>query len=147
MSELIGRLSVRRLLQGMVAAEWLLISLGSWFGVQEEAGLPPEMRNFIREQLTRDDWQPVYFLAGGLFVAKFVASVGLMLLQRWARWLYALVFVVTALSMLWLRASLTGPIEAVFEYLATAVSGAVLAMIFIGPAREWFAAEPRGDTK
>jgi hypothetical protein len=133
----------------LIVAEIVLIGASAAVAFLPSETLPPEIDRWLSEE----GWPLLQWIEerGGAvtiasvavllaFVAAyFAALIGLLLLKRWARTLYVAVFVAGAPLYLFMGVTLTTPIAAFVDYLLAACSGAVLALLFIGPVQERFA--------
>jgi hypothetical protein len=105
-----------------------------WFS---ESGMSPLLR-WIGE---RGEAAAIaaFALAAAFVGAYFAALIGLLLLKAWARTLYIGVFIAGVILYPLMGAALTTPVAAAVDYLLAACTGAILALLFVGPVQERFA--------
>ncbi len=74
------------------------------------------------------------------FVAAYIAAlIGLFFLKRWARTLYLAMFIGGVILLPLMGAAITTPVAALVDYLLAACTGAIVALLFVGPVQERFA--------
>jgi hypothetical protein len=79
-------------------------------------------------------------LIGIGFVASYiVALIGLFFLKRWARTLYVALFIAGLILLPLMGAAITTPVAALVDYLLATCTGAIVALLFVGPVQERFA--------
>ena len=120
-----------------VVAEWSLVAATVALSLLREDLLPEPLRDWVADEATRESTgfeRGLLVVSVVALIAHLAASVGLLQLRRWAAWLYlattALVYVIAA----FLGPTVDDALGATVSELATAFSGAVIALAFFTDA-------------
>jgi hypothetical protein len=131
----------RRALKASIVVQWILIAAAVVFGFYEEGNLPETLRSYISEQdnmpITRTEIV-VLCLAIPLLIGEIISSVGIYRLKSWARTPYVACSVLITFVFLFLGPVVTPPIEGTLQYLANAIEGFVIALMYFSAVRESF---------
>jgi hypothetical protein len=125
------------ILRACVVLEWVLFVLYIALSFALADNLPAELRAWQDADAERHrDLHEWATLATGLLclLAAFVASVGLLFLQRWAAWLYLASKVVEYLVYPFSGPTVEHALADTAEELGILVSGAILALAFFSEA-------------
>jgi hypothetical protein len=133
----------------LIVAELLLGIASPLLAFTDTEPLPPELDAYLEGpgagvvmRLMQSDSNTVMYAAAvllvGFFMAYLASLIGLLLLKRWARLVYIATFFIGLVLWPLMGASISTPAADVVEYLLNTCSGAILALLFIGPVRERF---------
>ena len=128
-----------KVLRGLVIAEWVLILAAIAFGMLTT--LPPELQAYLDADTERplSTLESVVLPAGVLLVVgALVASVGVYFLRAWARPLYLGCAVLGLSLMPLLGPTIYGAVDGAVSDLASAVQGAILALLYFSEASGHF---------
>lgn len=76
-----------------------------------------------------------------LYLIPFVAFVGLYFFKNWGRYLLAFFLAVVLIGSFFFGVSISGPPETFFGEAGSLLDGAIMALAFLSPLRDRFAAE------
>lgn len=127
-----------RALRISIIIQWVLIVAAVVFGLYEEEHLPEMLRSYIVEQDSKPLAPGETMVAGsGLFliIGLLISSVGLYRLKSWARTPYVACSVLGAVLFLLLGPTVTPPIEGTLQYIANAVEGFTIALLYFSSTR------------
>lgn len=120
-----------------VVSEWIFIALGIVLSFMLESRLPEPLRAWLAADSARDPGARE-FLALMLFIPAslgwLAGSVGLLLLKRWAAWLYLVVVVVVLLLDCLLGPTVEHAVTMLYFNVSLVLSGLVLGLAFFSPA-------------
>lgn len=119
-----------------VALELALIVISIVLSMVLQPFLPEPLRAWIaeNEQQIRPADLMLFVLFIPLLIALVVASVGLLLLKRWAAWLYLYVNVLGLLLVPFMGPTVEHAVAEMFSEAATMLGGVVLALAFFSDA-------------
>jgi hypothetical protein len=80
--------------------------------------------------------QPLYY--GTWFGLWLIASVALIFLQNWARYLFLWLYALDVVLLLFSGFTVQGPVENSLTQLIAVLDGAILAMAYFSPLAEYF---------
>jgi len=127
-----------RALKISIIVQWVLIAAAVVIGLFEEHSLPEALRSYIVEQDNKPLSQSEMILFGtGLFLVLglIISSIGIYFLKTWARTLYVVCSVLGAVAFLFFGPVVTPPIEGTLQYMANALEGFTIALLFFSSAR------------
>lgn len=131
----------KRALRISIVVQWVLIVAAIAIGFYEERYLPDALRNYTIDQANKPISQTeivVLVLTIPLLIGGIISSVGIYRLKSWARTPYVACSILIAVIILFLGPAVTRPIEGTLEYLANAVEGFSIALMYFSSARESF---------
>lgn len=127
-----------RALKISIIVQWILIATAVGFGLYEERHLPEVLRSYIIEQDSKPLSQGEMIVMGSgllLITGLIISSVGIYLLKSWARTPYVVCSVLVAFLFLFLGPTVTPPIEGTLQYVANAVEGFIVALLYFSSIR------------
>ena len=130
--------SATRALKISIIIQWILIAAAVVFGLYEERRLPEMLRSYVIEQDSKPLSSGEMIVMGSgllLMVGLIISSVGLYRLKSWARTPYVACSVLGAILFLLLGPTVTPPIEGTLQYIANAVEGFTIALLFFSATR------------
>lgn len=131
----------KRALRISIVVQWTLIAAAVAIGFYEEGNLPEALRSYIIDQTNKPISQTeivVLVLTIPLLIGGIISSVGIYRLKSWARTPYVTCSILITFIFLFLGPAVTPPIEGTLEYLANAVEGFSIALMYFSSARESF---------
>ena len=127
-----------RALKISIIAQWILIAAAVVIGLFEERILPEALRSYLGEQdnkaLSQSEmilFAVVLFLVLGLIIS----SIGIYRLKTWARTPYVACSVLGAVLLLFAGPTVTPPISGTLQYLANALEGFSIALLYFSSTR------------
>jgi hypothetical protein len=125
----------------LVLAAFLCLVLGVVVDIAGESSLPELLQAYQQAEAEREpapvEWL-VFCVLLVLIVADIVATLGLVLFSRWAPKLYLVTSVGILLATPLIGPQVTTAWGATFDYASMLATGAVLALAFWSPVREYF---------
>ena len=116
-----------------IVAEWSLVIATIVLSFVLEDSLPSPLKEYVKAGADREI-QPsdIAGLLGGsiVIVAALIASAGLFLLKKWARWLYLAATLVGYALTFFAGPSVEHPLSAGLDDISAAVSGVILGIAF-----------------
>jgi hypothetical protein len=128
-----------RSLRILVVTDWCLAAIAIPLAFLLEPSLPPQFREFLALEQERP-FGVVELLQSAAMLLSIVlwvvGSVGLFLLQRWARPVYCAAVVTGVMFTPFVGPIVMAPLAAALEDASLIVSGLVLGIIYLSPGRE-----------
>jgi magnesium-transporting ATPase (P-type) len=131
----------RRALRVSIVMQWVLIVTAVVIGFYEEGNLPEALRRYIIEQDNKPISLTEMIVLGSsalLLIGLMISSVGIYRLKSWSRTPYVICSVLITFVFLFLGPVVTPPIEGTFQYLANAIEGFAIALMYFSSVRESF---------
>jgi hypothetical protein len=132
---------------GVLVAESLHMLLSGWF----DAMLPYALLEIKHSQHQGLQAPQLYLLIGvialAVLVCMFLGLVGVALYQWWGRTLYTLFWLADLLLMPLLSPQIHAPLEVAISEATLLAAGALLALVWLSPARELFARNAHSKTQ
>jgi hypothetical protein len=133
----------------LVIAEILLTILSVVLAFLPVGRLPPAVEDYLDEEGASPLMQLLDTDSVGLlvtvcailaaFVGAYVASlIGLLMLKHWARMLYVAIFIAGVALYPFMGAAIAPPVSSTVDYLLSACSGAIVALLCMNSVREHF---------
>ena len=120
-------MDARTVLRGSIVAQWILLIISAVLLEYFSRSLPPELRDFLNNS---DSEIPLILEGNPLLIVHFIASIGLVYLKNWARWVFLCSFAVTLTIPL--GPVVQHPIEALIESLVIISNGLIIGISFFG---------------
>ena len=117
----------RTVLRGSIIAQWILLIISAFLLDYFSNSLPPELHYFLNNS---DSEVPLILEGNPLLIVHFIASIGLLYLKYWARWVFLCSFVVTLTIPL--SPVVQHPIEALIESLIIISNGLIIGISLFG---------------
>jgi hypothetical protein len=130
-----------RALRISIVTQWILIIAGVVIGLYEDGHLPEPLRSYIVAQDNEPVSQSEMIVMGSsilFLIGLMISSVGVYRVKSWARTPYVVCTVLISLLLLSWRPVITPPIQGTIEYLANAIEGFIIALMYFSSAREVF---------
>ena len=120
-------MDARTVLHGSIIAHWMLLILSAVLLDYFSSSLPPELHDFLNNS---DPEIPLILEGNPVLIVHFIASIGLIYLKDWARWVFLCSFVVTLTIPL--GPVVQHPIESLIESLVITSNGLIIGISFFG---------------
>ena len=117
----------RTVLRGSIIAQWMLLIISAFLLDYFGNSLPPELHYFLKNS---DSKIPLILEGNPLLIVHFIASIGLLHLKYWARWVFLCSFLVTLTIPL--GPVVQHPIEALIESLVIISNGLIIGISLFG---------------
>ena len=120
-------MDARTVLYGSIIAQWVLLILSAVLLDYFRSSVPPELHDFLTNS---DPEIPLIIEGNPVLIVHFIASVGLMYVKDWARWVFLCSFVVTLTIPL--GPIVQHPIESLIQSLVITSNGLIIGISFFG---------------
>ncbi len=128
-----------KVLRACIASYWVILVLAILASPFEESALPREIIRFSDAQTEAiPAWLLIMTL--GFMLLNFIGSIGVYFLQPWGKNTYVSGLVGTVLLTPFFGAVVVTPIFGILNVFLDGLSGAVLCLLFLSPAKEHFVA-------
>ena len=121
-----------------IIIQWFLIICAVVFGFYEEKHLPDVLKNYIIDQDSKSlSPSMMVVMSSGilLVIVLSITSIGIYRLKSWARTPYVACSILIAVVFVFMGVTVSLPIKGTLEYMANAMVGFTIALLYFSPAR------------